>query len=240
MRPRSATAPWSFAARGGKWIRWCSSRARPSLHHVCFGTSAEGLEDLKGALDGAATKLIDAPDEWPTDGLWLRDPDGLLINIQAAEEVPWRQDAPPAINAPGQSGRIDRRAVATEEVEIRPRRFGHMLLFTPDLERKAAFFGETLGLRISDSVETFLKFLYAPAGSDHHIIGLGLSRGPGSNYFHYVRDPWNSIAEYFCDMDSISAWRPRVWRNEDADASWGPHLPADFLTNFKAMGGPRR
>ncbi|MDP6173092.1 MAG: VOC family protein, partial [Rhodospirillales bacterium] len=202
---------------------------------------------------------------------------GLLISIQDAEEVPWRKDSSPEINAPGQRGRSDKRAVATEEIEIKPRRFGHMLLFTPDLERKAEFFTHALGLGVSDSVETFLRFLYAPTGSDHHIIGLGLSgspgfqhagfevgsvdevalagqrmvekgyincwgtgrHGPGSNYFHYLRDPWNSIAEYFCDMDYItegSDWEPRVWQNEDADASWGPHLPPDFLTNFEAIG----
>ncbi len=62
---------------------------------------------------------------------------------------------------------------------------------------------------------------------------------PGSNYFHYLRDPWNYIVEYFRDMDYISAgadWPARVWKNEDADAVWAPHLPDDFLTNFEALG----
>ena len=34
--------------------------------------------------------------------------------------------------------------------------------------------------------------------------GWGLGRHVlGSNYFHYVRDPWGSFAEYSCDIDYI-------------------------------------
>lgn len=42
----------------------------------------------------------------------------------------------------------------------------------------------------------------------------------GSNYFHYIRDPWGSLAEYFWDIDVIP---------EDAD--WQPlNVPPDQLT----------
>ena len=34
--------------------------------------------------------------------------------------------------------------------------------------------------------------------------GWGLGRHVlGSNYFHYVRDPWGSFSEYSCDIDYI-------------------------------------
>lgn len=36
--------------------------------------------------------------------------------------------------------------------------------------------------------------------------GWGVGRHEaGSNFFYYVRDPWGSFAEYFCDMDYIPA-----------------------------------
>ena len=42
-----------------------------------------------------------------------------------------------------------------------------------------------------------------------HEKGWGLGRHVlGSNYFHYVRDPWGSYAEYSCDIDYIPASRP--------------------------------
>ncbi|MDP7625811.1 MAG: dioxygenase, partial [Rhodospirillales bacterium] len=71
-----------------------------------------------------------------------------------------------------------------------------------------------------------------------HCWGPG-RHGPGSNYFQYFRDPWNSISEYFCDMDYIAAdsdWQAQTWLNSDAAAYWGSELPADFLTNFEALG----
>jgi catechol 2,3-dioxygenase len=65
-------------------------------------------------------------------------------------------------------------------------------------------------------------------GFGRHVIG--------SNFFHYVRDPWNSLAEYFCDIDQIPAdgsWRPQDWGPEDSLYRWGPAVPADFAVNFE-------
>ena len=42
----------------------------------------------------------------------------------------------------------------------------------------------------------------------------------GSNYFHYVRDPWGSFAEYSCDIDYIP--KEERWPS-------GDHKPEDFL-----------
>ncbi|HEX3465529.1 MAG TPA: VOC family protein [Candidatus Elarobacter sp.] len=67
--------------------------------------------------------------------------------------------------------------------------------------------------------------------------GWGLGRHViGANYFHYLRDPWNSLAELFCDMDRIPAdgsWQPRDYPAEDAHYRWGPVPPPDFGANFE-------
>lgn len=67
--------------------------------------------------------------------------------------------------------------------------------------------------------------------------GWGLGRHViGANFFHYVRDPWNSLAEYYCDMDRIPAdgsWEPRDYPPADAQYRWGPHPPPDFDINFE-------
>lgn len=42
--------------------------------------------------------------------------------------------------------------------------------------------------------------------------------GVGSNYFHYFRDPWNGMAEYFHDMDYIPEsfkWEAKEWTKKD-------------------------
>jgi catechol 2,3-dioxygenase len=68
--------------------------------------------------------------------------------------------------------------------------------------------------------------------------GWGLGRHVlGSNYFHYVRDPWGSYAEYSSDIDYIPAdhdWQSGDHPPEDSFYVWGPTPPADFSFNHEA------
>ncbi len=69
--------------------------------------------------------------------------------------------------------------------------------------------------------------------------GWGLGRHVlGSNYFHYVRDPWGSYAEYSCDIDYIPVdhnWQDRDQPPEDSFYLWGPTPPEDFAHNFEVV-----
>jgi catechol 2,3-dioxygenase-like lactoylglutathione lyase family enzyme len=58
----------------------------------------------------------------------------------------------------------------------------------------------------------------------------------GSNFFHYIQDPWGSWFEYYSDMDYIddyALWKPSNYGMEDSLASWGPALPHDFIHNYE-------
>lgn len=69
--------------------------------------------------------------------------------------------------------------------------------------------------------------------------GWGLGRHVlGSNYFHYVRDPWDSYSEYSADIDYIPAtcdWDAGDYPPEDSIYLWGPELPKDFIVNHEAV-----
>jgi catechol 2,3-dioxygenase len=71
-----------------------------------------------------------------------------------------------------------------------------------------------------------------------HVKGWGLGRHVlGSNYFHYVQDPWGSFAEYSCDIDYIPAarpWNAKYHEPEDSFYLWGPEPPTDFTINREA------
>lgn len=59
----------------------------------------------------------------------------------------------------------------------------------------------------------------------------------GSNYFHYIRDPWGSWCEYSADMDHVPAsidWEGIDHPLEDGFFLWGPNPPPDFITNHEA------
>jgi catechol 2,3-dioxygenase len=59
----------------------------------------------------------------------------------------------------------------------------------------------------------------------------------GSNFFHYIQDPWGSWFEYYADLDFIddyALWKSTNYDLADSLASWGPKLPDDFVHNYEA------
>ena len=71
-----------------------------------------------------------------------------------------------------------------------------------------------------------------------HKRGWGLGRHVlGSNYFHYVRDPWGSYSEYSADIDYVPSdfdWLAGDHPAHDSLYVWGPNLPEDFIHNYEA------
>ena len=192
------------------------------------------------------------------------------IEIRAAEKTS-PNDKPPCINEQGRVGvqnSPSRRMVGL----VRPRRLAHILIFTADVSRAIEFYRSVLGLRLSDRAGDGIAFMHGIHGSDHHLIALAKSNGPGlhhlswdvesihqiglgamqmadkgytkgwglgrhvlgSNYFHYVRDPWGSYSEYSSDIDYIPVtqdWDSHDHPPDDALYVWGPTPPDDFTIN---------
>ena len=73
--------------------------------------------------------------------------------------------------------------------------------------------------------------------SKGYVRGWGLGRHVlGSNYFHYVRDPWGSYSEYSADIDFIPAdcdWKSADHPGEDSFYLWGPTPPEAFVHNYE-------
>jgi catechol 2,3-dioxygenase-like lactoylglutathione lyase family enzyme len=251
------------------------------LAYVSFGTSKDELDKLKKRLEAAEVKLHDAPFAVPFGGIWFKDPDGDWINVQEAEAAPSTLPVPVEVNSPQRYRRVGIRAcdASSSHKRTRPRRLGHLIKFSPDVDRAVRFYNEVLGLLISDRALDIIAFLRSPFGGDHHMLGIaksshtglhhmsfevgdldeiemgaqhllasgysdgyGLGRhGAGSNYFHYIRDPWNSLIEYFWDIDIIpegAEWTP-MGANENEvravlEAVWsGMPAPKEFVVNFE-------
>jgi catechol 2,3-dioxygenase len=71
-----------------------------------------------------------------------------------------------------------------------------------------------------------------------HTAGWGLGRHVlGSNFFHYVRDPWGGYSEYSHDIDYVpgnGTWKPSNVSPENGFYLWGPNPPADFAFNYES------
>jgi catechol 2,3-dioxygenase-like lactoylglutathione lyase family enzyme len=68
--------------------------------------------------------------------------------------------------------------------------------------------------------------------------GWGVGRHVlGSNYFHYVRDPWGSYWEYSADIDFVAPGGRWPGGNHPPDDSlylWGPDVPDYFFENTES------
>jgi catechol 2,3-dioxygenase-like lactoylglutathione lyase family enzyme len=276
------------ATRGDRLVLRCAGRDQDQvllsegpkrrIHHLSFGTTGDGLAAAKRKLEQAGVQLLDPPGDELPGGIWVRDPDGMLVNLQVAEAASPREEPGSRPNTPGDIRRIGSRGAPARGLRTQPRRLGHVLLFTPDTRRAADFYTRLLGMQLSDTAGGgVLAFLRSAGDSDHHVLAFAQSDRPGfhhasfevgsideivqgsaqvigagyrsawglgrhvigANFFHYLRDPWNGLAEYFWDIDYVPAdcaWPVKDWDPEDGFFLWstGGPPPEDFVRNYEA------
>ena len=157
--------------------------SKRKLHHFCFGTTEDGLAAIKARVEnGDDTRLVDAPNDTPGPGLWIKDWEDMLTNVRVAEAAPSRggpdaNTGEPAwrINSPGHYDRRGPRGYPKRDTVVKPRRLGHVLHFTTDMNRRLAFYQNVLGLRLSDRSGDLVAFMHHEGDSDHHILGSKLA-----------------------------------------------------------------
>ena len=241
------------------------------LSYLSFGIFEADAPRFRDRLSRLGVPLISPAPVAGSNGLWFRDPAGLLIELRVSEKSsPNRK--PRAAPAPGENVRgAPSRSGAPL---VHPRRLSHAMIFTVDLKRIIAFYSDVLGLRLTDRSGYNVGFMHGVHGSDHHMLGLvnstaiglhhtswevdsfnevglgamqmagrgfadgwGVGRHVlGSNYFHYVRDPWSSFAEYSAEIDFIppgAIWEAGDHPPEDSFYVWGPEPPSDFTVNHE-------
>src|ERR1700722_18916683 len=245
---------------------------RKQLQFISFGAFEEDLPRFRERLDQMRIARLDPPPGAQSNGLWFRDPDGTPIEIRVAEKTSPNEKS--SFDNASQGPAVQSAPNRSRVAPVRPRRLAHMLVFTRDIPAAIKFYGEVLGLRLSDRSGDAIAFMHGIHGSDHHMIAFVKSEGPGlhhlswdvasindigigamqmadkgfaagwglgrhvlgSNYFHYVRDPWGSYAEYSSDIDYIPVdhdWKAGDHPPEDSFYVWGPTPPEDFAFNYE-------
>ena len=260
---------------GGDSHRWgrVVEGPRKGLHHLVLHCFEEDLPRFREHLEAAGIARLDPPRGFETNGLWLRDQDGALLEIRVGAKTSPDEKVPMDL-APTPSG-LRNAPYRRLSHRVAPRRLSHVLRFTPDVTRAIAFYSRILGLRLSDRSGDGIAFMHGVHGSDHHMLAFVKSAAPGlhhlswdvpslgdiglgamamadkgylkgwglgrhvlgSNYFHYVQDPWGSFCEYSCDIDYVPStmdWEGADHGPEDGFYLWGPNLPPDFVHNYEA------
>lgn len=154
-----------------------------------LGCSDEGdLVDIAARLD----RLGVAADR--SEGrLGCSDPTGdHRVVVEVAEVSPLSVVPPPVENRPGRAERVDRRSPAClGETTHAPRRVGHVVFGTPDVEASRAFYVDGLGFLISDVVGGLAPFLRC--SPDHHNLLLLPAPVPCLNHYAMEMDDVDAI-----------------------------------------------
>ncbi len=164
---------------------------RKALSHISFGAFEDDFPRLKDRLQTMGVPLAGAPRGFESNGLWFRDPDGTLLEIRVAEKC--SPDSKPSCPMPGGKSGIANAPSRSNAPRVEPIRLAHILTFTRDVPAALRFYGNVLGLRVSDTSGDAIGFMHAAHGSDHHIIAFLKSSAPGLHHLSWDTGSVNAI-----------------------------------------------
>lgn len=163
------------------------------LHHVAFAAPAGTLGELQRHLERSDVTIVDPPPGIGGEGLWFRDPDGNTINVREQDLAPARAVEPAKYNFADDYRRVDEALWTGTPTRARPRRLGHVLIFSSDVNRSQDFYQRALGLRLSDRIPGLVVFLNSGPG-DHHVFGFIQSSHPGLHHSSWEVGAFDELA----------------------------------------------
>jgi hypothetical protein len=175
------------------------------------------LEVTAGADD--ESHLAAAGERLTARGLAPTITDGVLSVVDPASQVtlrvqvadPFSQPAVAAVtdNSPGSTVRHNARAGAVYGSPRPPRRLGHLVIGTPDLEGTRDLLAHGLGFKVSDDMAPIMTFLRC--STDHHNVALVASPVPMLQHYSWECD----------DVDHVGHTATALVRADPTRHAWG-------------------
>jgi catechol 2,3-dioxygenase-like lactoylglutathione lyase family enzyme len=201
------TAPGVLAtADGGDQLRIVQRPYRQLVEYVVNADDADDVARVRAAAIRHGFDVTDHDDGSvsvvePIVGMRAR-----VVVGKAVQPVPFQS---PIMNSPGHTVRIADRAPAIFDAgSARPRKLGHVLYGTTDLDASTRFLTHVLGFKISDTSPGVIAFLRC--SEDHHNVGLVISPVP---FFHHSSWQVNDVDEIGKGAHNLLAVDPdrSVW-----------------------------
>ena len=164
---------------------WGRLRAGPrkKFEQLTFHCFEDDFDAVKRHVHAQGVALLPAPQGASSEGLWLRSPDGMLLQVRAGAKT-----APDAVthqSAPLPKDGTRCAPYRRHATAVRPQRLSHIALTTSSVTAQMDFYTRVLGLRLSDHSGEGVAFLHGPHGSDHHLVALAASAGPGLHHLSW-------------------------------------------------------
>src|SRR6185295_17327546 len=133
-----------------------------------FNCYANDVEAIQAQIRSCGAATAERHPAGSSEGLWCRDPDGNLLQVRVGPKTsPDAKTPPPHPHGnPGSRGVMGR----SQYGPVQPRRLSHVLMFSTDVPRAAAFYQNALGLGLSDTSRDIIAFMHGRHGSDHHLV----------------------------------------------------------------------
>jgi catechol 2,3-dioxygenase-like lactoylglutathione lyase family enzyme len=210
---------------GGEQLRLVQTPRRRLLE---LGIGADDADDL-GRIEAALQKRDVAVERTPTSLVAVDPGTEVRVVVQTAARV--TQAAPAAAPANG-PGRLDRKTSRADAVlrdgPVRPRKLGHVVVGTTDLEASQRFFIEGIGFKVSDTVAGLASFLRC--STDHHNLLVQPAPVPFLHHTSWQVD----------DVDEIGRGAQALLAKDPARHVWGlgrHHIGSNFFWYLKDPAG---
>ena len=201
------SAPNVFAtADGGDQLRLTRSSYRRLVEYV---VKAESQDDLDRIAANAAKHSLTVTTHDDGSISVVEPIIGVRARVAVRDKLVVQGFETAAMNTPGHSVRPGHRAPAIfAEGPARPRKLGHVLMGTPDLEASMKFLTEVLGFYVSDTSAGIIAFLRC--SEDHHNVAFAASPVP---FFHHSSWMVNDVDEIGQGAQNLLAVDPgrSVW-----------------------------
>lgn len=212
-------------ADGGEQLTLVST---PLRRLVQLGVGVDDPDDLERVARNLSA--LDVGVERTGPSVVAVDPGtGARVVVSIADRIQQAGGKPAAANAPGQNDRGTTRADAVlREDPVRPRKLGHVVLGSTDVDASQRFFIDGVGFKVSDSIAGLGAFLRC--STDHHNV---LVQAAPVAFLHHTS--WQVD-----DVDEIGRAAASLLRNDPGRHVWGlgrHHIGSNFFWYLKDPAG---
>jgi catechol 2,3-dioxygenase-like lactoylglutathione lyase family enzyme len=210
---------------GGEQLRIVHAPRRRVVELGIGVADPDDLDSVAARLTALGGNVKQTP-----DAVTAVDP-GTEVQVVLTVADPITQAAAPPIaqNAPGRADRGTGRAEPIDrEDDVRPRKLGHVVLGSTDLEASERFFIKGIGFKVSDTIGGAASFLRC--STDHHNL---LVQAAPVSFLHHTS--WQVD-----DVDEIGRGATALLNKDPARHVWGlgrHHIGSNFFWYLKDPAG---